>query len=108
MMNENTMIPETAKEPIWTYSPGIGWVKDGLQMEAREEAEYIWASMPAKSRSGYKLDISDPTIGKYYRIFKERLGLPPHIPISDGERREFELQYLTAVVQRRRQQHEQG
>ena len=93
---------------VWTFSPGVGWLRDGMALTSREEAEYTWQSLPDKSRYGYKLDVSDPTVAKYFRIFKQRLGLPPHMPISDQERKEFELQYLTAVIERRRRQREQG
>lgn len=101
-------IPEERQEgPLWSYSPGVGWEKDRKELSSREEAEYVWASMEPQSRYGYKLDVSDPKINKYYRIFKERLGMPPHLPISDAERKEFELQYLTAVIERRRQKRDQ-
>jgi len=101
------ILEERQEGPLWSYSPGVGWLRDGQILSSREEAEHAWESLPPKSRYGYKLDVSDPKINKYYRIFKERLGMPPHLPISDAERKEFELQYLTAVIERRRQKRDQ-
>ena len=39
---------------------------------------------------GYKADIQDPKIREQYFRFKERKGIPRHIPMSDKERFEFE------------------
>ncbi|WP_303791379.1 hypothetical protein [Anaerotruncus colihominis] len=47
---------------------------------------------------GYRMDVNDPEVNAAYRRWKVAHGIPLHIPLSDAERLEFELAYISGQI----------
>ena len=57
--------------------------------EQKEESIYCF-----NNPYGFHLNINHPKINELYRRYKAWKGYPPHFPLSDKERREFESYIL--------------
>ena len=47
-----------------------------------------------RNRYNYWLNISHHDVQAAYRRYCARIGNPPHYPLSDKERREFEIEFI--------------
>lgn len=52
---------------------------------------YIKGALTHFTYTGYKYNVNHPVIHQLYTQYKEWRGLPSAMPISDKERRSFEL-----------------
>lgn len=57
----------------------------------------------------YRLNLCNPEVARAYGEWKQRRGIPGHIPPSDREREEFERQWMAAYLAAcRREEGEDG
>jgi len=52
------------------------------------------------NRYGYRLNINNPTIRKYYERYKKWKGLNCNLPITDAERVEFEKYIFEKIIKK--------
>lgn len=68
------------------------------QIDILIEAYHRLLKLPILNSYGFRLDISHPVISRFYRRFKEDYHIPYGDPLSDKQRKDFELWVMVRKV----------